>query len=252
RMKSERSNAQQSLFGGAAEVMVQKPVLPNIPEWPKLVMLEKEKALIGIYLSAHPLDDYKFELTHFTTPDVTLQNLSPEEINNLKGREVIVGGMVTEAREAMTKTGKPFSVMTLSDYKGSCQFYFFGQDYVKFSNYCKQGLFLLVKGKTLPRYGNSDQLELKVDLIELLSEVRSSRVKNVTLELPLHRITKEFIQDLDAQAMANKGNANLRFNIWDAENKIMINLFSRNTRIELTNDLLHFLQKQEDLVLKVN
>ncbi len=253
KIQQERATAQQSLFGGEmSNTMIQKPVLPSVPEWPKLMLLEKEKALIGIYLSAHPLDDYKFELEHFTTEGIVLAKLLPEDLVNEKGREISVGGMVIEAREAMTKTGKPFSVMTLGDYSGSHQFYFFGQDFVKFANYCKTGLFLLVHGKVVSRFGNSDQLEFKLDQIDLLSTVRNAKVKNITLEMPLYNVTEDFVNNLNKEVSVNKGDAVVRFNIWDAENNIMINLFSRNTRVELTNSLLDFLQNQEDLVLKIN
>lgn len=253
KIQQERATAQQSLFGGeVSNTMIQKPILPNVPEWPKLMLLEKEKFLIGIYLSAHPLDDYKFELEHFTTEGIVLAKLLSEDLVNEKGREITVGGMVIDSREAMTKTGKPFSVMTLADYSGSHQFYFFGQDFVKFANYCKTGLFLLVHGKVVSRFGNSDQLEFKLDQIELLSDVRNAKVKNITLEMPLQNVTEDFVNNLNEEVSNNKGDAVVRFNIWDAENKIMINLFSRNTRVELTNSLLDFLQNQEELVLKIN
>ncbi|MGQ7867878.1 DNA polymerase III subunit alpha [Sunxiuqinia sp. sy24] len=250
-MQLESNNAQQSLFGEAMSAQaVKTPDIPEVPEWPKIVLLEKEKALIGIYLSAHPLDDYKLEVDNFTSHEFSLKDVN-NNIDALRGKDLTFAGMVTESREAVGKTGKPFSTMTLADYTDSYTFFFFGKNYVEFSKFCKTGLFLMIKGQVQPRF-NSEQLEFKIRSIELLSEIRKNNIKSVTLQLPLQKVTPDLIQEIETISVKNKGKALLRFNIWDAETKSMVNLFSRNTRVEMTHELEDFFRKHESLTFKIN
>ncbi|WP_299578327.1 DNA polymerase III subunit alpha [uncultured Sunxiuqinia sp.] len=250
-MQLESNNAQQSLFGEIMSAQaVKTPDIPDVPEWPKIVLLEKEKALIGIYLSAHPLDDFRLEVDNFTSNEFSLKDLN-NNIEALRGKELTFAGMVTESREAVGKTGKPFSTMTLADYTDSYTFFFFGKNYVEFSKYCKTGLFLMVKGQVQPRF-NSDMLEFKIRTIELLSEIRKNNIKSVTLQLPLQKVTPDLIQEIENISIKNKGKALLRFNIWDAETKSMVNLFSRNTRVEMTHELEDFFRKHDSLTFKIN
>ncbi|MCL3779836.1 DNA polymerase III subunit alpha [Prolixibacteraceae bacterium JC049] len=259
RVQGEKNEAQQSLFGMMAgnDADIKQPSIPNIPEWPSIIRLEKEKNLIGIYLSAHPLDDYKLEMDHFTTRGFNIKTLV-EQMDNLKGKEITLGGMVTEAHEGMTKNGKPFGKITVSDFSGSNTFFFFGQDYAKFRNYCKESFFLLIKGKVQPRFFNrnqnpqNEQLEFKIDHIEFLHEVRNSRVKSLTLDVPLDQITDEFIQTLEAKTNENGGNALLKFNVIDPKNKMSIKLFSRSIRISLTDEMVQFIQNMNDITFRVN
>ena len=247
----ENNNTQQSLFGDAMSAQVIKtPEVPEVPEWPKIVLLEKEKALIGIYLSAHPLDDYKLEVENFTSREFSLKDVN-NNIEALKGRDLTFAGMVTESREAIGKTGKPYCNMTLSDYTDSYTFFFFGKDYVEFSKYCKTGLFLMIKGQVQERF-NSGHLEFKIRNIELLSEVRKNNIQTVTLQMPLQSVTPELVQEIETVSVKNKGKTLLRFNIWDSETKSMVNLFSRNTRVEMTLELERFFREHESLTFKIN
>ena len=146
KIQSEKQNTQQSLFGTfETSQVIKKPNIPNVDEWSKLTMLEKEKNLIGIYLTSHPLDDYKFEIENFCSRDISLKDLN-NDIEAYKDKDFTLGGMVTDTREGTSKSGNPFSTLTLSDYTDSYEFFFFAQDYVNFHNYCKTGLFIILKG----------------------------------------------------------------------------------------------------------
>ncbi|MCD6354589.1 MAG: DNA polymerase III subunit alpha, partial [Prolixibacteraceae bacterium] len=179
RIQLENQSMQQSLFGNLENsLVIKKPEIPQVEEWAKLILLEKEKNLIGIYLTAHPLDDYRLEIENFCSRDVAVKDLN-NDIEKYKEKEIVLGGMVTAAREATSKNGNPFSTLTLSDYTDSKELFFFGKDYVAFHNYCKPGLFLLVRGAVKKRY-NGESYEFKVSQIELLSEVRKNYIKTVT------------------------------------------------------------------------
>nr|MBD3621375.1 DNA polymerase III subunit alpha [Sunxiuqinia sp.] len=251
KIQLESNNAQQSLFGEVMSAQaVKTPDVPDVPEWPKIVLLEKEKALIGIYLSSHPLDDYRLEVENFTSREFSLKDIN-NNIEAMKGRDLTFAGMVTESREAIGKTGKHFCTMTLTDYTDSYTFFFFGKDYVEFSKYCKTGLFLMIKGQVQPRF-NGDQLEFKIRNIELLYEIRKNNINTGTVQLPLQNVTPELIQEIETISLKNKGKALLRFNIWDSETKSMVNLFSRNTRVEMTSELERFIRNHESLTFKIN
>jgi DNA polymerase III subunit alpha len=160
-------------------------------------------------------------------------------------------GMVTEARESFGKTGKPYSQIVLTDYTDSYKIFFFAKDYVEFGKFCKQGLYLLVKGAVQNRYGG-DQLEFKVSKIELMDELRDKYFKSITVKIPLSALTGETIADLERLTLNSKGKSMLRFDIYDLETNMVVNLFSRNTRIEITNELLSYFEKHDDLAFKIN
>ena len=252
KIQTENQSMQQSLFGDlGSSADVKKPITPDVEEWPKIILLEKEKSLIGIYLTAHPLDDYKVEIQNFCTRDVSLKDLK-NDIEKYKERELTFGGMVTAAREGTSKNGKPFSTLTLSDYTDSMEFFFFGQDFVNFHKYCKTGLFILVKGMVKPRFNKSDTFEFKVLQIELLSEARKNYVKSVTVNIPLDKLNESMIEEIESLAKNNKGKALLKFNVYDPESNMYIHFFSRNTRIELTNHFLSYFEEKPDIGYRIN
>ena len=251
KMQYESNNMQPSLFGEIMSTQfVQKPEPPMVPEWPDLVLLDKEKALIGIYLTSHPLDRYKIEIETLASRDITLQDLN-SNIDALKGRELTFVGMVTEAREGIGKTGKPFSYLILTDYTDSYKMYFFTKDYVEYGKFCKQGLYLMIKGVIQNRFGG-EQFEYKVSRIELMEDIREKYFKSITLKVPLTVINAEMITELERLTKKSTGKSLLKFDVWDPETKLVVNLFSRNTRIEITNELLAYFEKHDDLAFKIN
>jgi len=251
KMQYESNNMQPSLFG---EVMsgqsVQKPEPVMVPEWADLVLLEKEKSLVGVYLTSHPLDKYKVEIETLATKDVTFKDLN-SNIDALKGRELTLVGMVTEARESFGKTGKPYSQIVLTDYTDSYKCFFFAKDYVEYGKYCKPGLYLMVKGVVQNRFGG-DQIEFKINRIELMEEIREKYFKSITVKIPLTNLTGDVIDELERLTLNSKGKSLLKFDIYDLETNMVVNLFSRNTRIEITDELLAYFEKHDDLAFKIN
>lgn len=249
-MQAESQNAMQSLFGEVMSAQaVRQPTIPDVREFPNLVLLEKEKSLIGIYLSSHPLDEYKLEFENFVSREFTLKDLN-NNIDQLAGREITFAGMVTEAFETVGKTGKPYSKLTLSDYQDSYTIFFFGKDYVEFGKYCKPNIFIMVKGVVQESFRGG--LEYKVKYIEMLDEVRKNQVKTVTVEMAIQALTPKVVQDIELVSKRNKGTALLKFNLWDTETKSVVNLFSRNTRVEMNREMETFLREHENLSFKIN
>jgi DNA polymerase III subunit alpha len=251
KIHSDSQSLQQSLFGSPGKQQaVKKPEIPQIIEWPQFILLEKEKNVIGIYLTAHPLDDYKFEIENFCTRGIDLKDLN-EQIEEYKDHEITFGGMVTDSGEGRTKNGKPFSKLTLTDFTDSRQFFLFQNDFIEFGKFCKTGLFILIKGKVQKRY-NSESLEFKVTHIDLLSEVRKNLVKSLTLTLPLSHINESIIRDMERLIRKNKGNALMRFTVFDEETDNTIQLFSRNTKIDVSNEILSFFEEHPEIRYSIN
>ncbi|QIA06914.1 DNA polymerase III subunit alpha [Draconibacterium halophilum] len=251
RLQLEANSAQQSLFGGAGMAQdIQKPAIPKVDEWAKLIMLEKEKNLIGIYLTAHPLDDFRLEITNFCSRDVALKDLN-NDISKYKDKDFTFGGMVTAAREGQSKNGNMYAVMTLSDYTDSKELFFFGNDYVNFSKFCKVGIFIMVKGSVRTRF-KSDFYEFKVNSIELLDNVRENYIKSLTINIPLKALTEDVVKRIDHIANEYKGKTLLKFNVFDTENNMYIEMFSRTTRVNPLNSFLKFFDEQPEMTYRIN
>jgi len=250
RIQSERQSSMASLFGELPKIDIRFPAVPNIPEWPKIVALEKEKNLIGIYLSSHPLDDYALEIKSFCTKDINISTLN-SEIETLKNRELAFAGIVTDTQEGFTKNGKPFSSLTLTDYADSYKMMFFGNDYVNFGNFCKKGLFLLVRGKVSVKWQGGDQLEFKASKIELLQEL-AEKAESLRISVSAENLTPDLIEELDLKLAQSPGKTMIKFSVFDQTTNIKLHLFSRSRHIQLSNELKAYLQKKSDIAFSIN
>jgi len=248
RMQSDKDSSQQSLFGGdLGFAAIGRPEPPISEEWSKLVLLNKEREMVGIYLSSHPMDDYRFELTHFC--NTSLAELG--NVNELRNKDLSFAGMVTTVRNAMTKTGKPYGSITIEDYTDSFQLTLFGKDYEYYRKYFYQGYTLLIKGRVEPRMYNENEFEVRVKSMVMLHDVKAEMVKSLTLKLPLNNITEELVTELRIATDKHKGNVTLKIKVIDPEEKMAIDFFSRAIRINLDNELLQFFEEL-DLQIAVN
>ena len=250
RVQGDKQSSMASLFGEFQTIEVKVPSIPMVPEWPKIMALEKEKNLIGIYLSSHPLDDYKAEIRSYCTKDVNLSSLN-NEIETIKNRELTFVGIVTEVQEGVTKNGKPFASLTLTDYSDSYKMMFFGNDFVNFGNFCKKGLFLLIRGKIAPRWMGGDQLEFKASKIELLQEL-AEKAESMRITIQAKDLTQELVQDLDLKLNQSPGKTLIKFEVFDPTTNIKLYLFSRTRRAGLSNELKAYLQKNPDIAFTIN
>ncbi len=243
--QTDQASSLNSLFGSIdMEVEIKKPEAPECLEFTSLEKLEKEKELIGIYLSAHPLDDYKLEVQHYC--NIKLQELN--DLEAVRGREFTAGGMITGIRQGLTKKGNKYAIMTVEDYSGSFDFAFFGKDYIKFNNYFENNLFIILKGRVQPRRYKPETLEVKINNIDLLSDVIENQVRNLTLQIPLSSITNEMVTELTEITTKNKGKITLRFNIFDDENELQnIKLLSRSYLINISDDFIKFFDEQPEI-----
>ncbi|HEX2920761.1 MAG TPA: DNA polymerase III subunit alpha [Bacteroidales bacterium] len=246
--KTLKSSSQQSLFGETGGFDMVKPEPASCPDWPKLEKLNREKEVIGIYLSSHPLDDFQLEIKNFAT--ATLADL--QNMRDYLDRDVTVAGMVTESRNGIGKNGKPYGSMTLQDYSDSFRFMLFDKDFIDNSKFFTLGYYLLIKGRVQKRRFKEDELEFKIKSINLLSSVKDELIKSITLKIAPENIDHEMINDLKNQLTNNKGETELKFQFIDEEDKISVAMFSRSFRIRLNNELVSWLDDHPCIEYKVN
>ncbi len=232
-----------TLFGNDSsyqEAQKKPDILPG-DEWPPLERLNREKELIGVYLSSHPLDDFKLEIDNFAK--YSLSDL--QDLPALENKQVSVAGLVTEVKNLMTKTGRPFGAVTIEDYTDSHRFMLFGKDYEDFRNYLFDGYSLLVKGTVQENPWKKDvrELEFKIRSITLLANVREELVKNISLKMDASEVTEDVVEKIHEQALKSKGKAHLSFQISDQSEGMSIEMFSRNTMVNVSNEFLEFLEK---------
>ena len=244
----DKAAAANSLFGGEHEVEIATPEIVRAPAWSDLERLNKERELVGIYLSAHPLDEFSVILENVcTTHMAQLSDLTP-----LHNHDLTLGGIVTGVREGYTKTGKPFGVAKVEDYSGTAEFAFFGNDWVEKKNFFAEGMFLFMHGKCQPRQWRQDEWEIKINNIELLPEVKDRLIEKLTVTAPLSAINDEMIMEFSSLVKENPGNAELFFYIRDEDGQMHVNLMSRTLKISVRKDIVNYLKSQPLLDYKIN
>lgn len=247
-VKTVKNSSQHTLFGEGAGFKMVRPEPTSCPEWQKLEKLNKEKEVIGIYLSSHPLDDFRLEIETFATTSLAeLQNL--REFIDL---DIVVAGMVTETKNGIGKNGKPYGSFTLQDYTDSFRFVMFDKDYVEYSKFFTTGYYLLVKGRIHKRRYNDDELEVRIKSINLLSSVKDELIKTVTIRIKASEVTGELVNELMDLIKGNQGETELKFLFYDLDEKISLPMFSRSIRVRLNNELISYLEDHPSLDFKVN
>jgi DNA polymerase-3 subunit alpha len=246
--KNVKNSNQQSLFGEVGGFDMVRPEPAICPDWPKLEKLNREKEVIGIYLSSHPLDDFKLEINTFTT--ATLADL--QNMRDYLESDVVVAGMVTDTRNGIGKNGKPYGSFTLQDYSDSFRFMMFDKEFIDNSKFFTLGYYLLIKGRVQKRKYKEDELEFKIKTINLLSSVKDELIKSVTLKINPENISIEMINELKEMAIENKGATELKFLFLDNDDKISLPMFSRSIRVRLNNEFIAYLEDHPGIDFKVN
>lgn len=248
RLKSELNSTQQSLFGDTHSDTIIKPEPTPSEGWDLLDKINREKELIGMYLTAHPLDRFRPEILNLCTTDLyTLNN----DLESLVGKEISFPGIVKSFREGISqKNNKPFGNAILEDYTDTYQLGLWRNDYVNFKNYFTPGVSLLVKSgveKWESRDGRKG-ISLRIKSISLLSEVRDDLIREVNLKLPLNNLSDDLIEGIKQfvkKPTKSKPGKHLKFVIVDNETNIKLDFFSRNQFIDITDEFFTFADENE-------
>lgn len=250
--QADRSMSVNTLFGGDDEIEIMKPSVPYAEKWSPIERLNREKDLIGIYLSAHPLDEFYIEIKNFC--NATTNEL--KALNYPEGTGLKIGGMIVAESTHISKTGNPYGRFTLEDFSGSYDFTVFGKTYTNINNFIKKDWFVVIegsvkkkwekkeRGQKQPKDTGNQPLEFYVENIRLLSDITQTATKNLTLNMEIGLLDDENVQDLCSVIKDNPGNVNLYLNVKDYGNK-ELNLFSRRMKIELNKEVKNFMREKE-------
>ena len=236
----ENANSSQfSMFGEASGIEMPEPEIPRAEEWPSMYKLNKEKEVVGIFISGHPLDDFRLEIESFCKGNIGMLTSPIEHY----GKDVLIAAVVTDSEERMTKNNDPFGTMTIEDYSDSFKLFLFKDNFLKFSQYMKKGTFIAVRGKfEVPKFRKEP--EFVVHAIERLHDLKEIKAKTLNINISNKNLSPMLIADLSNIFMANAGRCELQFTIFDPlDEEMKIVMPSKNIKIDPNNDLIKELNK---------
>lgn len=247
--QESKMNAATSLFGDFDNVEIATPPIPqDFEPWSKLDMLNKERDLVGIYLSAHPLDDYSIILQDVCTTHVT----ELEDKGRLLNQDITFGGIVTGVRKGIGRSGLPYGIVSIEDYSGTGELPLWGQDWATWGAYMDIGNTIFVTARVQPGKYNANRIDLAIGKIEFLVDVKDQLVESLTINIPLTKLTEDTTLSLTELIEASPGTTSLFFNILDPEGKQNLKLRSGNHQITVSRALLDYIQGQDYMSYQVN
>lgn len=268
-------NLQTSLFGDTEGFEIAKPAIPDCEPWHDYEKSKKEKELIGIYLTSHPLDPYKLEMQLLCKPVEELNT----NLESFKNKEVTIAGIITGRREGKTKNGKDFGIITIEDFSGTYELPFFGKDYANYHQYFIDETAIYVKGKVGPRWGNEKELTFNIQNVDLLETITQNAIKSIILQVDIEKLTLEtineihnlFITDVTSQAykeaqqkasegkkssqnlpdeQPNQNEVPLHFMLYDTQGN-HVRMFSRTCKIRKSRELYEYFENNDAVKMKI-
>ena len=247
--QSEQSSMQNSLFGDMGGVEITTPPIPTVEPWSTMELLKKERELVGIYLSAHPLDDYAVVLNHMCNLKCTQIGREMDKKELSKFEELSFGGIVTSVSSRWTKTNKPFGIITIEDFEGAGEIALFGEEWTKWQSMLQEEYPVYITAKCQQRFRNNpDAYDLVIKKIEFLSDVKDKSIDKFTIYIDSTLFADSCMTDLETMLRSNTGQVPLYFNIHDIEHNTNIEMFCRNVAVDVNKKLLSFLDEMDKQV----
>lgn len=246
--QQDRFQAQTSLFGGMDISVTHPPIPKSVPIWGNLERLNKERDLVGIYLSAHPLDEYAIILDYVCNTKLS-QLENKEELAKME--EVTIGGIVTNVRTGESKNGKIYGIVKMEDYAGSGEIPLWSTDWVTYRNFFTEGASLFIKLKVEPSKYRPDLYNTNIKSVELMSEVKDKAIQKITFDVPLDKLTSTMVEDLAEIVKENPGDADLIFNIHTSDSN-KVSLMSRKVKVKVEKQLVRYMREHEEIGIKIN
>ena len=251
--QEDKSQAANSLFGAmASDIAVATPPLPKAEPWSSIERLGKEKELVGIYLSAHPLDEYAIVLRH-------LCNTSCAEVGDRDNREELsqrgeltFGGMVTKVNTRYNKRGEPFGIVTIEDFEGPGELALFGDDWARWQGWFKEGSPVYVIAKCFKRFPTSQYYSFNVVSVEFLAKVKDTRINRLTISVKSKTLDESTVSDLLSLVDEKPGRTELYFNVDDEETGTKLLLRATTKRVEVGKQLVEYVDGRQDMTLVLN
>ncbi|MDO7137825.1 DNA polymerase III subunit alpha [Algibacter lectus] len=244
--KENENSAQVSLFGEASDVQIPEPEVPPCEEWGTMEKLSKEREVVGVYISGHPLDDFKTEMKTFCNGTISMFN----DLNLYVNREIVFGGVVTDVQHRVSKQGKGWAMFTIEDYTDSFEFRVFGEEYLKFRHFFMINSFVFVKtfvreGWTNKDTGKKSDPRLQFNSFQLLHDVMENYAKKLSIQLDVRDLTEQKIIALKELLNEHPGSQALNFLVYDMKEKIKLPMISRKQKVKVCQELITELEVQQ-------
>jgi len=247
--QTEQQEIRNSLFGGENAVEIAKPLIPKGEKWSDIERLNKERDLVGIYLSAHPLDGYRIVLDHLCNT----QCAELADVSTITDREdLIIGGIVTNVRTGITKSNKPYGIITMEDYHGSGELALFGEEWPRWSSWFTDGASLCISGKLQQRWRDSNQKEFRIQKIEFLQTVKEEAIDHITISMTTELLNEQIVSELSGMLEDCPGKTKLFFRLHDAQGKHDVLMESHRPSIDVRLPLLYFIDQTEGMEYHIN
>ncbi len=250
---TQNATATNTLFGDLPISMeIPPPRIPDCPTWPLIVQLDKEKEVTGIFLSGHPLDNYKFEMRHYgVTPIADFNEFKDAiKLQSNPGRPFRIVGLVADAQHRIARSGNKYGNFVIEDYSGKTEFPLFSEDYMRLTPLLQQGSTVLINGYFKPRY-NKEEFEFKVMSVSLAETMKKNMTKQVTIEAHPQTISPAMLEFFEKNMKYHKGKTGLRFILTEPVNKMKISLVTMNTGFEMNDEMIQFLENSPELEVQV-
>ncbi|KAB1067981.1 DNA polymerase III subunit alpha [Tamlana haliotis] len=237
--KENENSAQVSLFGEASEVQIAEPEVPPCESWGTMEKLSKEREVVGVYISGHPLDDFKTEMKTFCNANVGMfLNIDP-----YVNRELVFGGVVTDVQHRVSKQGKGWALFTIEDYYDSYEFRIFGEEYLKFRHFLMHNNFVFVKTFVREGWVNKDtgkksDPRLQFNSFQLLHDVMENYAKKLSIQLNIKELDDDKVVELKDLLHMYPGNQALNFDVYDTADKVKISMPSRRQKVKVSQELI--------------
>ena len=246
--QSEQSSMQNSLFGDMGGVEIQTPPVPECEPWSTMELLKRERELVGIYLSAHPLDDYAVVLKHMCNLNCTQIGREMDKKAFASIEELTFGGIVTSVSQRWTKTNKPFGIVTIEDFEGQGELALFGEEWTKWQSMLQEEYHVYITAQCVQRFRNNpDAYDMVIKKIEFLSDVKEKSIEKFTVYMDATMFNDAQLTDLETTLKSSDGKVPLYINIHDAKNNTNIQLYSRNITVDVNKKLLTSLDEMAEL-----
>lgn len=246
----EMNQMRNSLFGGDNEVEIATPPIIKGEMWSDIERLNKERDLVGIYISAHPLDEYKIILDNLC--NTKCSELS--DISQLQDREdIIMGGIVTAVTSKFTKNGKPCGFVTIEDFEGSGELALFGEEWGRWNGMFKEGCTIYMTAKCQQRYRDSKFFDLRLQNIEYLQSVKDKAIDRITISLLTDELNDQIVTELNEIINENPGQTKLFFRLHDSSGKNHVLLRSGNRMVDVKRNLIAYIEQNKNVLdYKIN
>ena len=246
KFQENENSSQVSLFGDASEVQIPEPVVPPCEDWGTMEKLRREKEVVGIYISGHPLDDFKKEIKAFCNSSVSAFTDLEDYVN----RELSVAGVITDVQHRVSKNGKGWGLFTLEDYTDSHEFRIFGEEYLKFRHFLMINSFIYLKAYVREGWinretGKKGEPRLQFNDFKQLQDVMDAYAKKLTIKLDIDRLQENRIRTLKDTLRSYKGEHPLNFVVYEMQDEIKLKFSSRKQKVKINSELLSMLEAHE-------